>query len=31
MAWLARLPLEEVRIEPLGLRGIYQRFHRADS
>lgn len=27
LGWLATLPLEEVRIEPIGLRGIYDRFH----
>jgi ABC-2 type transport system ATP-binding protein len=25
--WLATLPLAEIRIEPLGLRTIYDRFH----
>jgi len=28
LGWLATLPLSEVRIEPLGLRTIYDRFHR---
>jgi ABC-2 type transport system ATP-binding protein len=27
LAWLATLPLADVRIEPVGLRTIYQRFH----
>lgn len=27
LAWLARQPLEEVQIEPVGLRAIYDRFH----
>jgi ABC-2 type transport system ATP-binding protein len=27
LGWLATLPLEEVRIEPVGLRAIYDRFH----
>lgn len=27
LAWLATLPLADMRIEPLGLRSIYQRFH----
>lgn len=27
LKWLATLPLADVRIEPLGLRTIYQRFH----
>jgi ABC-2 type transport system ATP-binding protein len=30
LAWLATLPLDDMRIEPVGLRSIYQRFH-ADS
>jgi ABC-2 type transport system ATP-binding protein len=25
--WLSQLPLEEVRIEPVGLRSVYDRFH----
>jgi ABC-2 type transport system ATP-binding protein len=27
LAWLARQPIEEIRIEPIGLRSIYDRFH----
>jgi hypothetical protein len=27
LAWLARQPLEEVQIEPIGLRAVYDRFH----
>jgi ABC-2 type transport system ATP-binding protein len=27
LGWLATLPLAEVRIEPVGLRAIYDRFH----
>lgn len=27
LAWLAHQPLEEVQIEPIGLRAIYDRFH----
>ncbi len=27
LGWLATLPLDEVRIEPVGLRAIYDRFH----
>src|SRR5262249_18763687 len=27
LKWLATLPLADVRIEPVGLRSIYQRFH----
>jgi len=30
LGWLATLPLSEVRIEPLGLRTVYDRFHRED-
>ena len=26
LGWLARLPLAEVRIEPIGLGGIYERY-----
>ena len=29
LGWLATLPLEEVRIEPVGLAAVYDRFHRA--
>ena len=28
LGWLATLPLNEVRIEPVGLGGVYDRFHR---
>jgi ABC-2 type transport system ATP-binding protein len=27
LSWLATLPLSDIRIEPLGLRTIYDRFH----
>jgi hypothetical protein len=27
LAWLARQPVTDLKIEPLGLAGIYQRFH----
>ena len=27
LGWLAKLPLDEVRIEPLGLKAVYQQFH----
>ena len=27
LQWLATLPLSEIRIEPLGLKTIYDRFH----
>jgi ABC-2 type transport system ATP-binding protein len=29
--WLARLPLAELRLEPLGLAGIYRRLHGAEA
>ena len=28
LGWLAALPVEEVKIEPIGLRAVYDRFHR---
>jgi len=31
LGWLASLPLREIRIEPIGLRTIYDRFHRPDN
>ncbi len=31
LGWLAQCPLEEVRIEPVGLRAIYDRFHAAET
>ena len=27
LAWLARQPVADVRIEPLGLNALYYRFH----
>jgi ABC-2 type transport system ATP-binding protein len=30
LEWLALQPLSDLRLEPLGLRGIYQRYHNAD-
>lgn len=27
MRWIASLPLEEVRVEPIGLRAVYDRYH----
>jgi ABC-2 type transport system ATP-binding protein len=27
LGWLATLPLTEVRVEPIGLRAVYERFH----
>jgi ABC-2 type transport system ATP-binding protein len=29
--WLSRQPLRELRMEPLGLRGIYARYHGAEE
>jgi len=31
LGWLATLPVREMRIEPIGLRAVYERFHRRDS
>jgi ABC-2 type transport system ATP-binding protein len=31
LAWLARQPLADVRLEPLGLASIYHRYHGADA
>jgi ABC-2 type transport system ATP-binding protein len=31
MVWLARQPLEDLRLEPLGLGGIYYRYHRSSE
>jgi ABC-2 type transport system ATP-binding protein len=31
LGWLAELPLSDIRIEPVGLRTIYERYHRAES
>ncbi len=31
LGWLATLPLADVRIEPVGLRDVYDRFHREAS
>jgi len=28
LGWLATLPLAEVEVEPIGLAGVYDRFHR---
>ncbi|QDU26115.1 putative ABC transporter ATP-binding protein YbhF [Anatilimnocola aggregata] len=30
LGWLASLPLRDIRIEPVGLRTIYERFHRSE-
>ncbi len=29
LGWLSTLPLSEVRVEPVGLQAVYDRFHRA--
>lgn len=31
MIWLARQPVEDLRLEPLGLGGIYHRFHKGEA
>jgi ABC-2 type transport system ATP-binding protein len=31
LGWLAGLPLSEVRIEPVGLQAVYDRFHGANG
>jgi len=31
LGWLASLPLRDIRIEPVGLRTIYERFHRSEA
>ena len=31
LGWLATLPLADIRIEPVGLRAIYDRFHAAQA
>ncbi|MFM7413565.1 MAG: ABC transporter ATP-binding protein [Planctomycetota bacterium] len=31
LGWLATLPLAEVRVEPVGLQAVYDRFHRPES
>jgi ABC-2 type transport system ATP-binding protein len=31
LGWLATLPLADVRIEPIGLRAVYDRFHPSQS
>jgi ABC-2 type transport system ATP-binding protein len=31
LAWLARQPLADLRLEPLGLRGVYRRYHPAEE
>ena len=31
LGWLATLPLAEVRVEPIGLQAVYDRFHRPEA
>ena len=31
LGWLATLPLQDIRIEPIGLRAVYDRFHRENG
>jgi ABC-2 type transport system ATP-binding protein len=31
LAWLARQPLADLRMEPLGLKAVYQRYHGTDD
>jgi ABC-2 type transport system ATP-binding protein len=31
LGWLAQLPLRDIRIEPVGLRAVYDRFHRPEA
>jgi len=31
LGWLAQLPIREVRVEPVGLQALYERFHSAES
>lgn len=31
LGWLAQLPLRDIRIEPVGLRTIYDRYHRPEQ
>lgn len=31
MQWVSNLPLEELKVEPIGLRAIYDRYHRFSS
>lgn len=31
LGWLAELPLTEVKIEPIGLRALYDRYHQSES
>ena len=31
LGWLATLPLTDIRIEPIGLRAVYDRYHREQA
>ena len=31
LRWLAELPVADVKIEPMGLAGIYHQFHKASE
>jgi ABC-2 type transport system ATP-binding protein len=31
LGWLATLPIDEVRVEPVGLQVVYDRYHRPDA
>jgi ABC-2 type transport system ATP-binding protein len=31
LGWLAELPLEEVRVEPIGLQAVYDRYHAPEA
>ena len=31
LGWLATLPVDEMRIEPVGLRGVYDHFHPSEQ
>jgi ABC-2 type transport system ATP-binding protein len=31
LGWLATLPLSEIRVEPIGLKAVYERYHRSNS
>jgi ABC-2 type transport system ATP-binding protein len=31
LGWLAQLPLRDIRIEPVGLRTVYDRYHRSET
>ena len=31
LSWLGTLPLAEIQIQPVGLRAVYDRYHRAEE